>query len=139
MDTPNPFARGAGPPIIPATSTTTTARVTGRRDRIIPDWLSRADPSGQLRPGESERYQRASTPQVTQAPTIAEDAVIPIIYGGPERIAGMPYTTSTSADGKSLIFSLILCEGPVESITNIEVNDAAPPAGFVVTSYTGTA
>src|SRR5262245_3532091 len=99
------------------------------RDRIIPNWIPVTDPSGQARPGTSAGIQRASAPQVTQAPTIAEDAFIPIIYGAPERIAGMPYTICLNAAGNSLVVSFILCEGEISAVSNIEINDATAPAG----------
>ena len=112
-------------------------------DRIIPNWIPIAvpvaDPSGQMRPAATGTVQQASKPQVTQVPRIAEGAVIPIIYGGPERVAGMPYTVGLSSDGTALIASYLLCEGEVDLIATIQLNDADPPAGCSFTSYTGTA
>jgi len=109
------------------------------RDYIIPDWITKTDPSGQLRGSTGDAWQRNSKPVVLQAPGLAEDAIIPIIYGGPERIAGMQYTVCLAANGTDLLVSYILCEGEIESVSNVEVNNAAPAAGVAYRVYLGTA
>jgi len=110
-------------------------------DRIIPNWIPIsvpvADPSGQMRPAAAATAQQASKPSVTQAPTLADGSVIPIIYGGPERVAGMPYTVGLSSDSTALIGSFLLCEGPIDSAAAIQLNNADPPAGCAFTVYTG--
>ena len=105
---------------------------------IIPDWVFTSDPSGQARPAASERSARSSKPVVLQTPAIAEDAVIPIVYGGPERLAGMPYTCCLASNQIDLLMSFILCEGEIEAITAVEVNNAPLPAGVTVAAYAGS-
>lgn len=108
------------------------------RDVVLPYWIGTTDPSGQLRPGQTSAYQRGSEPQSVQAQTLAEDAVVPIIYGGPERVAGMPYTVCLTPDGQRLVVAYILCEGEIQSISNYEINDGPQPDGFIAQGYLGT-
>jgi hypothetical protein len=89
-----------------------------------------------MKPADAERVQKASTPQ--NVPTIAEDSIIPIVYGGPERVTGMPYIVCMGYNGWTLVACYILCEGEVSLIDSIELNDAAPPTGCTFRIYYGT-
>jgi hypothetical protein len=103
--------------------------------RIIPDWVANTDPSGQIRPPQAAEAARESQPREVQASGSAVDEIIPIVYGGPERMGGMVYYVKEQTD---LYLALIFCEGEIESISDVYVNDLPAPAGSVVATYLGT-
>jgi hypothetical protein len=103
--------------------------------RVIPNWVTITDPSGQLRPPQAEESARESQPREVQAGGSAVDEILPLVYGGPERMGGMVYYVTATAD---LYLVLIFCEGEIEMIADVYVNDLPAPAGSVVATYMGT-
>lgn len=94
------------------------------------------DTTGQLAPPITQQIGQAQ--RRIQVTGLARDAVIPIIYGGPERTGGLLYTAASNNFGQ-LVLAIILCEGPVEEIGTVFMNDADLPSSQVaVTKYTGT-
>lgn len=113
---------------------------------IIPDWVPPrpkppADTTGQRPPNTANDAAKYSTPGDLQLSALGRDQVIPILYGGPERLAGLIYCVATPRElamqGK-LVFAAILCEGPVESITGFEVNGEAVPEYISIVAYDGS-
>lgn len=96
---------------------------------VIPDWQRRVDPSGQLLPSETGT---GSGPAEVQATVAAKNALVPILYGGYERVAGKVYFVGSN--GTYLFVVYIFCEGPIAEITsaNVEIND------LPYSSYVGT-
>lgn len=115
------------------------------RDTVIPTFTFRpgvgyVDQSGQVAPWwASIPAAQQRTIQITGA---ARDAYVPVIYGGWERTGGLLYTATVSTyrgvGVGDLIMAIILCEGPIEEIGTVEMNDADLPAAVEVTKYTGT-
>lgn len=113
----------------------------GTRSPIIPN--ANIDASGQLNPGAMN--DRARDPVKNQVMLASRDAVIPILYGGPEQLAGLLYIAKVY--GGSLYLAVIYGEGEFEAIgTNatddmagILVNDQTAPAAIAVTKHLGTA
>jgi hypothetical protein len=115
--------------------------------KVIPDWVPpapkpvRNDGTGQISPARANEAAKPSTPRDLQVGVIARDQVIPILYGGPERMAGLVYCVATprelSMAGK-LVFAAILCEGPVESITDFQANNEALPSWISIVAYDGS-
>lgn len=106
------------------------------RDVVIPDAIfpPPADPSGQASPKALNDVARAQRSiQITAA---GRDSYIPIIYGGPERTAGLLYLARVY--NSKLVLCLLLCRGPVEQISGVQMNDADVPAGVTVTTYDGS-
>lgn len=99
------------------------------------------DSTGQADP--SSMNGMARDPAVTQFPVAARDSAIPILYGGPERIAGLIYTADISSS--NLYLTQLLCLGEVDHIgtnltndfSGVYVNDAAAPAGMSIHKYRG--
>lgn len=86
------------------------------------------DPSGQIPPSQSTAAARESTRQ--QIMTASRDTVIPIVYGGFERMAGKVYLVRVY--NQKLVLALILAEASpngIESIDNVELNDVALTGG----------
>lgn len=115
---------------------------------IIPDWVppkpkppTTSDNSGQQYPNRANAAAEGSAPRDLQILSLARDSVVPILYGGPERMAGKIYATGTPRSlsmAGNLVYALILCEGPVESITGFEVDGEAVPEWVIVTAYDGS-
>jgi hypothetical protein len=113
----------------------------GTRSPIIPN--ANVDGTGQLNPGAMN--DRARDPVKNQVMLASRDAPIPILYGGPEYLAGLLYIAKVY--GGSIYIALIYGEGEFESIgTNatddmagILVNDGTAPAGCYVQKHLGTA
>jgi hypothetical protein len=113
---------------------------------IIPDWVPPkpkppADVTGQRPPDTANNAARNSTPGNLQLTALGRDQMVPILYGGPERMAGLVYCVATPRElamqGK-LVFAAILCEGPVESISGFEVNGEAMPGYINIVAYDGS-
>lgn len=105
-----------------------------RVDLVIPNAvILPPDSSGQAVPSQVNSTVAASTQ--TQIPTIGRDSIIPVIYGGPERVARLPYIARIY--NGNLLLCFIICEGPVQQITNLELNDGSG-AGISYTAYLGT-
>lgn len=81
--------------------------------------------------GDVARAQRKI--QITAS---GRDSTIPIIYGGWERTGGLLYLVRLYQ--QKLLMVILLCEGPVEEVGTVEMNDAAVPASVTVTKYTGS-
>jgi hypothetical protein len=98
-------------------------------DHVIPNAvILPPDSTGQATPARSSRTVRQSSK--TQVMSASRDSVIPVIYGGPERTAGMLYTARIRS-GK-LVLCLILCDGGssgVQAIDAVELNDVALTGG----------
>lgn len=108
------------------------------RDTVIPNvtFPPRArDQSGQVAPPFTQSI--ALEQRRIQITGAARDAVVPIIYGGWERTGGLLYTATVNS-GNELVLAIILCEGTVEEIGTVQMNDADLPAGVTVTKYTGS-
>jgi hypothetical protein len=104
-------------------------------DRVIPNAvILPPDASGQSTSSRANSIAGTSTKQ--QLLVAARDSVIPIVYGGYERIAGKLYVARIYQS--QLLLAQILCEGPVQEIGTGEMNDLALPAGVSVTKYLGT-
>lgn len=106
------------------------------RDVVIPDAIfpPPADPSGQASPKALNDVARAQRSiQITAA---GRDSYIPIIYGGPERTAGLLYLARVY--NSKLVLCILLCRGPVEQISGVQMNDADVPVGVTVTTYDGS-
>lgn len=71
--------------------------------------------------------------QITAA---SRDSLIPIVYGGVERVGGLLYLARVY--NQKLLLVILLCEGTVEEVGTVEMNDAALPDGVTVTKYTGS-
>lgn len=78
----------------------------------------------------------ATAPADQQLQMIADGAPLRVTYG-PDRI-GADLADALVYQNK-LILHLVWGEGEIEAIDSIEMNDAALPAGVIVTHYTGTA
>lgn len=78
----------------------------------------------------------ATPPQETQAQVAAENAPLRIVYGRARLGAQLVDFLSYQND---LIMLLVWCEGEIEEIESVAVNDEAAPAGITLTHYTGTA
>ena len=110
---------------------------------VIPDWIARApkptDSTGQS--SNANEHANGSTPNDLQIATNGREQIIPVLYGGPERMAGLIYCVATPKVGAlagSLVFACILCEGPVESVSDFQMSNGDPlPVGITVTAYTG--
>ncbi len=117
-----------------------TFRMPSGRTTIIPD--ARIDSTGQLSPGGMNGAAR--DPVRNQVMVASRDSSIPILYGGPEQLAGMLYIAKVY--GGSLYLAVIYGEGEFEAIgTNstddmagILVNDQTAPAGVAVQKHFGT-
>lgn len=111
----SPLGRGGGPSLGPNRQTGI-----GRRPNVIPDAsLLPDDPTGQATPNRiNQTVAQSSEVQIVAA---SADSVIPVIYGGPERTAGLIYTIRVHAG--YLVVCLILCEGEIESITDPDLGD----------------
>lgn len=138
-DGQNPLARGPGPPG-PFVRTRTA-----RSNRVIPN--ARIDPTGQLSPAQQNAGAQSSTPAVNQLLVASLDSLIPILYGGPERIGGKLYVVKQTTSG--LIVSIILSEGQIEQIGDVPGNtfegvfindvDQTGNPSLVIRKYLGTA
>lgn len=95
-------------------------------------WTTPASPVASL----SNLNAVASTPRETQAQVIGENAPLRVVYG--ERPIGAQVATAL-IHGNDLILLLVWCEGPIQQIVSLTVNDVAPPAGITFTHYHGTA
>ena len=112
----------------------------GSRTSIIPN--VRIDITGQLSPGALN--DRARDPVQNQILVASRDATIPILYGGPEYLAGLLYIAKVY--GGTLYLATIYGEGEFERIgTNstddmagILVNDQTAPTGVAVQKHVGT-
>lgn len=78
----------------------------------------------------------ATTPADQQLQMIADGAPLRVTYG-PDRI-GADLADVIVYQNK-LILHLVWGEGEIEAIDELQMNDAALPAGVIVTHYTGTA
>jgi hypothetical protein len=106
------MAAGAKP--IPVTTQPTP--VDPPPDRVIPDGgFLPPDTSGQVAPAA------IVVPRDVQVLRVGRDTPIPVLYGGPERMAGLFYTAAIT-NGR-LAVMMLLCEGPVESITGFDFDD----------------
>lgn len=111
----------------------------GRGGGVIPD----ADITGQVNPGGMNRLARP--PEKNQVMVASRDSMIPILYGGPEQLAGLLYIAKVY--GGSLYLAVIYGEGEFDRIgdnatddmTGILVNDQAAPSGIAVQKHVGTA
>lgn len=104
-------------------------------DRVIPPAvITPREPGGQHPPEKANKAAKASTKQ--QLLTASRDTALPIIYGGPERVAGSLYIARIYQS--KLLLCQLLGEGPVQQISGDEMNDAAVPAGVTITKYLGT-
>lgn len=94
---------------------------------VVPNTRIR-DPSGQLPPALTDA---SSGPNRVQLQTAGRDSIIPILYGGPERMAGLLYWVGSN--GTYLFVVNIYCEGPVGQIlkSDIEINDVPAYDGAV--------
>lgn len=110
-------------------------------DTVIPDFkfpalpgpLPGRDATGQRPPQFTERVaQEQRRIQITAA---ARDSYIPVIYGGWERTGGLLYLARVYQ--QKLVVVILLCEGPVEEVGTVQMNDSDLPAGVTVTKYTG--
>lgn len=115
--------------------------------RVIPDWVppapkpTRTDSTGQQSPSRANDSAKQSAPRDLQVTALARDQVVPILYGGPERMTGLVYCAATPRElglAGNLVFAAILCEGPVESITDFQANNEALPAWIDVRAYDGS-
>lgn len=104
-------------------------------DTVIPSFrFPDRDVTGQRPPGFTEQVAREQRRiQITAA---GRDSYIPIIYGGWERTGGLLYLARVYQ--QKLVLAILLCEGPIEEVGTVEMNDEALPAGVTVTTYTGT-
>jgi hypothetical protein len=114
---------------------------------VIPDWVARApkptDSTGQASSASANDAADGSEPKDLQIQTNGREQIIPIVYGGPERMAGLLYCVATPKAGSlagRLVFACVLCEGPVESVDTFELsNGDALPAYIAIHSYKGDA
>lgn len=116
----------------------------GSRTPIIPNATLETDRTGQGAP--SALNAMAGNAARTQLPVASRDSTIPLLYGGPERMAGMIYVATVNAT--KLYLAQIFCQGEIERIgTNaandfagITVNDVtAPGSGIAIHKYLGDA
>jgi hypothetical protein len=87
--------------------------------RVVPITTIR-DPSGQLPPALTGG---SSGPNTVQIQAAGRDAIIPILYGGPERMGGLLYWVGVNSN---LLYVVnVYCEGPVAQIdvADLEIND----------------
>lgn len=104
-------------------------------DKVIPNAvILPEDPSGQVKPGKANKMAQASTKQ--QLLVASRDSVLPVIYGGYERMAGRLYVARIYQS--KLLLALLLGEGPIQEIGTGEMNDTAIPGSVSVTKYLGT-
>lgn len=90
----------------------------GSGTRPVP-FIPQLDPIGQITPS---RANDASThPSENQTMYIAQDDVIPILYGGPEMLSGLLYFYGVY--GTLYTACMILCEGEIELIGNTGTSD----------------
>lgn len=71
-----------------------------------------------------------------QLTVAGKDSLIPVVYGGYERVGGLLYLARLY--NQKLLLVLLLCEGPVEEVGTVELNDAALPDSVTVTKYDGS-
>lgn len=108
---------------------------------VIPEWrpprTRPVDTTGQSTGGGHG----GGKPADLQVNSIGYERVIPILYGGPERMAGLLYclaTPKTGAHAGHLIYCNILCEGEVEEISGFELDNNPIPIHVQITAYRGT-
>lgn len=105
--------------------------------------IAPADITGQVNPDGMNRLARQ--PEKNQVMVASRDAMVPILYGGPEQLAGLLYIAKVY--GTALYLAAIYGEGEFQSIgTNagddmvgILVNGQPAPAGITVQKHLGTA
>lgn len=115
---------------------TPLSNLPGSNIQVVPNSRLR-DPSGQQLPSQTNLN---SGPQRTQLQVAGRDSIIPILYGGPERIGGLLYFVGYATAGSyvnQLIVVQILCEGVVEEITDVQVNDTTPGWTITVNTHKG--
>jgi hypothetical protein len=100
---------------------------------IIPGWVDPgSDPSGQISPDDANRL--ASDQRSVQKLASSQDAVLPILYGGPERMAGKLYCAKV-APNSFLYMGIIFCEGEVDGLSDTlrgAADGATDPAGLEI-------
>lgn len=116
-----------------------------RNDTVVPDATIQIDSSGQINPNGANAM--ANDPAKNQLLTASLDSLIPVLYGGPERLAGKLYIPKLY--GNVLYLSIILCQGEIEQIgtaagessNGIFLNDAdlAGSTTHTFHKYLGTA
>lgn len=70
-----------------------------------------------------------------QATVAAENSPMPIIYG--RDIAGAKIATAV-VHNSNLVLLCVWCQGEIDSVETVRMNDAALPASVTATHYTGT-
>ena len=78
----------------------------------------------------------ATAPADQQAQVAADNEPLRIVYGR-TRIGAQIADVLTYQN--KLVLIAVWCEGEIEAVESVEINDAAAPSGVTVTSYTGTA
>lgn len=112
------------------------------RDRVIPNAVfppKPVDTSGQQSPAASQ--DTAQNIRNMQLMAAGDNSLIPILYGGPERMGGLLYTLAIPTTGVyagCLVYSLLMMDGVAESLTDFEVNNAAVPSGITIVAYNGS-
>lgn len=117
----------------------------GSRTRPSP-FIPTVDWSGQLSPNASNNA--ATDPASIQMMHIAQDDTIPVLYGGPEMMAGLLYFYGVYQ--LQLVMVMILCEGEIAQIgstgtidgngdlTGLRISDVATTTGVLGYKYRGT-
>lgn len=108
---------------------------------IIPSWtFPPKEATGQAPSAVTNQAASGSAPGDLSVYALGRDQIIPIVYGGPERMAGLVYIVATPKTGSlagKLVIASVLCEGPVEEVSGFQVNNDAVPAHIQLHAYTG--
>lgn len=87
-------------------------------------------------PARADINSVATSPEDTQAQVAADNAPLRVVYGQ-ARIGAQ--IADVLVYQSKLVVLAVWCQGPIEAITQVWQDDAAPPAGVVATHYTGAA
>jgi len=94
------------------------------------------NPSPEPRAARKDINSAATPPKDSQAQAAAENAPLRIVYGR-QRLGAQ--VANVLVYQKKLIVHAVWCEGPIDSIVSVDMNDESLPAGVTATHYTGAA